>query len=242
MVIILGIVLTLIVSKLLSKTILKGVPSSFILELPPYRRPQIGKIIVRSIFDRTLFVLGRSLTVAIPAGLVIWLFANIGINGNSLLSIIANLVNQIFKDEEATLAVFRSMTLAISQMYQRKLSVLHIYENNLQSLYQACKNTNSTLKASLQQELDLLNDYLRPLKEYISYKDYKDQDRLLIKTIPFSLTHSKECTLIKLMAPKSTDSLYTSCQLETSRTIFVDLIYTHNDFLQFENQELQSEH
>lgn len=56
-VILLGIFMTLLISKLLSKTILKGVPSSFILELPPYRKPQIGKVIVRSIFDRTLFVL-----------------------------------------------------------------------------------------------------------------------------------------------------------------------------------------
>lgn len=56
-VIILGVIFTLFISKLLSKTILKGVPSSFILELPPYRKPQIGKVIIRSIFDRTLFVL-----------------------------------------------------------------------------------------------------------------------------------------------------------------------------------------
>ena len=56
-VILLGICLTLIVSKILSKTILKGMPSSFVLELPPYRKPQIGKILIRSIFDRTLFVL-----------------------------------------------------------------------------------------------------------------------------------------------------------------------------------------
>lgn len=59
-IIILGVVLTLIISKILSKTILKGMPSSFILELPPYRKPQIGKILVRSIFDRTLFVLRKS--------------------------------------------------------------------------------------------------------------------------------------------------------------------------------------
>ena len=59
-VIILGVVMTLLISKLLSKTILKGVPSSFILELTPYRKPQIGKVIVRSIFDRTLFVLRKS--------------------------------------------------------------------------------------------------------------------------------------------------------------------------------------
>ena len=92
-VILLGIILTLAISKILSKTILKGMPSSFILELPPYRKPQIGKILVRSIFDRTLFVLGRAVTVALPAGIVIWLFANIGIGGENLLSIIANFLN-----------------------------------------------------------------------------------------------------------------------------------------------------
>lgn len=92
-VILLGIFLTLVVSKILSKTILKGMPSSFVLELPPYRKPQLGKILVRSIFDRTLFVLGRAIAVAAPAGLVIWLFANLGINGESLLSIIANFLD-----------------------------------------------------------------------------------------------------------------------------------------------------
>ena len=92
-VIILSIFLTLIISKILSKTILKGMPSSFVLELPPYRKPQIGKIVVRSIFDRTLFVLGRAISVAAPAGLVIWLLANIGINGESLLNIIANFLD-----------------------------------------------------------------------------------------------------------------------------------------------------
>lgn len=96
-VIILGICLTFIVSKILSKTILKGLPSSFILELPPYRKPQFGKIIIRSIFDRTLFVLGRAICVAAPAGLVIWLFANIGINGESLLTLIANFLNPFAK-------------------------------------------------------------------------------------------------------------------------------------------------
>ena len=96
-VIILGIFLTLVVSKLLSKTVLKGMPSSFILELPPYRKPQVGKIIVRSIFDRTLFVLLRAIQVAAPAGLVIWLFANIGINGSSVLSIIANFLDPFAK-------------------------------------------------------------------------------------------------------------------------------------------------
>lgn len=92
-IIILGIVLTLWISKLLSKTILKGIPSSFILELPPYRKPQIGKILVRSIFDRTLFVLGRAIAVAAPAGIVIWIFANIQIADISILTYVANFLN-----------------------------------------------------------------------------------------------------------------------------------------------------
>ena len=96
-VIIFGIFMTLVVSKILSKTILKGMPSSFVLELPPYRKPQIGKILVRSIFDRTLFVLGRAISVAAPAGLIIWLLANIGIAGTSLLSIIANFFDPFAK-------------------------------------------------------------------------------------------------------------------------------------------------
>ena len=76
-VIVFGVILTFLTSRFLSKTLLKGVPSSFTLELPPYRRPQFGKVIVRSIFDRTLFVLGRAVSVAIPAGAIIWLLANI---------------------------------------------------------------------------------------------------------------------------------------------------------------------
>ena len=84
--IILGVIMTVLISKLLSKTILKGIPSSFNLELPPYRRPQIGRVIVRSILDRTLFVLGRAVVVAAPAGLIIWLLANIHVGDLSLLT------------------------------------------------------------------------------------------------------------------------------------------------------------
>ncbi len=93
LVIVLGIFLTLVISKILSKTILKGMPSSFILEMPPYRKPQFCKIFVRSIFDRTLFILGRAVAVAMPAGLVIWLFANIGVNGSSILDLIVNFLD-----------------------------------------------------------------------------------------------------------------------------------------------------
>ena len=82
--------MTLLTSRILSKTVLKGVQSGFILELPPYRKPQIGKVLVRSIFDRTLFVLGRAISVAAPAGIVIWIFANVQVSGGTLLSVCAD--------------------------------------------------------------------------------------------------------------------------------------------------------
>ena len=85
-VILVGVCMTFAVSRALSATVLRGVPSSFTLELPPFRRPQIGKVLVRSIFDRTLFVLGRAAAVAAPAGLVIWLLANVTVGDMSLLA------------------------------------------------------------------------------------------------------------------------------------------------------------
>ena len=93
LVIIFGIFMTFIISKILSKTILKGVPSSFTLELPPYRKPQVIKVIVRSVLDRTIFVLGRAVSIAIPAGLVIWLMANVKFNSISVLSYTSNFLD-----------------------------------------------------------------------------------------------------------------------------------------------------
>lgn len=92
-VILLGIGATFLVSYFLSKTFLKGIPSSFALELPPYRIPQVGKVLLRSILDRTLFVLGRAVSVAAPAGLIIWLLANLSIDGTSILSVCANFLD-----------------------------------------------------------------------------------------------------------------------------------------------------
>lgn len=91
--ILLGILVTFAVTKLLSMTILKGVPSSFTLELPPYRKPQFLRVIVSSIFDRTLFVLGRAVAVAAPAGMVIWLMANITVHGVTLLNLCAGFLD-----------------------------------------------------------------------------------------------------------------------------------------------------
>ncbi|MBQ1812749.1 MAG: ferrous iron transport protein B [Bacilli bacterium] len=95
--ILLSIIITLLVSKLLSKTILKGIPSSFVLELPPFRKPKIGKVIIRSIFDRTLYILGRAIVVAAPMGLIIWLLSNTYIGDTSILRIISNFLDPFAK-------------------------------------------------------------------------------------------------------------------------------------------------
>ena len=95
--IIVGVLTTLLVSYILSKTLLKGVPSTFTLELPPYRPPQVGRIIYTSILDRTLFVLRRSVAIAIPAGIIIWIFANVYVGDVSLLTYVANFLDPLGK-------------------------------------------------------------------------------------------------------------------------------------------------
>ncbi len=91
--IILAVMITFVVSKILSKTLLKGNNSFFILELPPYRRPQIAKVLVRSLIDRTLKILARAVIIAAPTGLIIWLLTNITINDTTIINIVANLLN-----------------------------------------------------------------------------------------------------------------------------------------------------
>ncbi|MFQ5664739.1 MAG: nucleoside recognition domain-containing protein [Terriglobia bacterium] len=81
-----GIAATLLVSWALSKTLLRGVPSSFTLELPPYRAPRVGRVLVRSLLDRTLFVLRRAVVVAAPAGGVTWVLANVQVGSQSALA------------------------------------------------------------------------------------------------------------------------------------------------------------
>ena len=94
-IILVSIGITFFISWLLSKTILKGYPSSFTLELPPYRKPQIIKVIVRSVFDKTLHILGRSVVVTIPVGIIIYMLANINIGDISILSYINNIFDPI---------------------------------------------------------------------------------------------------------------------------------------------------
>lgn len=84
-VILLAVGMTFLASHFLSHTVLRGEPSGFVLELPPYRRPQVGQILLRSVLDRTLFVLARAVVVAAPAGALIWILANVTAGGETLL-------------------------------------------------------------------------------------------------------------------------------------------------------------
>lgn len=94
-IIIFGILITLFVSFILSKTLLKGYSSTFTLELPPYRTPKFGRVLYTSIIDRTIFVLSRAVLISIPAGCIIWILANTHIDNTNLLTIIANFLNPI---------------------------------------------------------------------------------------------------------------------------------------------------
>ena len=92
-VILFSIIITLIITKILSLTLLKGAPSSFTLELPPYRKPEIIKTIIRSVVDRTLIILGKSLLIALPAGIIIFLITNININNMNIFYYITNFID-----------------------------------------------------------------------------------------------------------------------------------------------------
>ena len=90
LVVALSVAMTLMATKLLSATILKGRPSAFALELPPYRMPQVGSVLVRSMLDRSLFVLGRAAAVAAPAGMVLWIMGNIPVADGTLLTLLGS--------------------------------------------------------------------------------------------------------------------------------------------------------
>ena len=91
----LSMLMTLLSSALLGKTVLKGVKSSFIMEMPPLRRPQFVKTVLNSLREKVVFVLMRAVCIAAPAGIIIWIFANIKIGGESILSHMANALEPI---------------------------------------------------------------------------------------------------------------------------------------------------
>jgi ferrous iron transport protein B len=95
MVVVIGILFTLATSALLSRTLLKGEVSAFTLELPPYRRPNIRRILYTSLIDRTIFVLWRAIQTAAPAGAAIWLLGNIYVGGQSLAWHVAGFLNPL---------------------------------------------------------------------------------------------------------------------------------------------------
>jgi len=92
-----SVLMSLFASWVLSKTLLKGIPSSFALELPSFRKPQIGQIIVRSLLSRTIFVLARAAVVAFPAGIVLWLVVNIKVSGTSLINYMISFLDPLGK-------------------------------------------------------------------------------------------------------------------------------------------------
>lgn len=89
-VVLIGIFFTFLMSWVLSRTVLKGEASAFTLELPPYRHPNIGRILYTSLLDRTIFVLWRAMQTAAPAGALIWILANVPFGDASLARAIAN--------------------------------------------------------------------------------------------------------------------------------------------------------
>jgi ferrous iron transport protein B len=93
--IVLCVAITMLTSRFLSATLLRGTASSFVLELPPYRMPRVGRVILRSVLDRTLLVLGRALAVAAPAGLVLWLMANIHVGDATLLVTLSSFLDPL---------------------------------------------------------------------------------------------------------------------------------------------------
>lgn len=124
-----GIAITLLVSKLLSKTLLKGEPSAFKLELPPYRKPQILRIIYTSFIDRTLFVLGRAVVMAAPSGGLIWLLANIYINGKTLMSYGVDFLHPIGKAIGLDGAILLAYIIAIPANEIIIPTIIMIYAN-----------------------------------------------------------------------------------------------------------------
>lgn len=124
-----GIGITLLVSKFLSNTLLKGEPSAFKLELPPYRKPQIFQILYTSFIDRTLFVLGRAITMAAPAGGLIWLLGNIHLHNKTLMSYGVEFLNPIGKAIGLDGAIFLAYIIAIPANEIIIPTIIMIYAN-----------------------------------------------------------------------------------------------------------------
>lgn len=163
----LSVTITLLVSSVLSKTILKGEASSFTLELPPYRKPQFAKVIVRSILDRTIFVLGRAISVSVPAGALIWLLQNITIADSTLLSMFSNMLEplgSIMGLSGAILAAFllgipaNEIVIPILLMYYSQSGML-VESSGIAELGEILRNNGWTIITALCAILFSLNHF-----------------------------------------------------------------------------------
>lgn len=154
---VLSVSITLLVSSMLGKTILKGEASSFTLELPPYRKPQFAKVVVRSILDRTIFVLGRAISVSVPAGALIWLLQNITIADGTLLSMFSNMLEplgSVMGLSGAILAAFllgipaNEIVIPILLMYYSQSGML-VESSGIVELGEILKNNGWTIITAL---------------------------------------------------------------------------------------------
>ena len=154
---VLSVSITLLVSSMLGKTILKGEASSFTLELPPYRKPQFAKVVVRSILDRTIFVLGRAISVSVPAGALIWLLQNITVADGTILSMFSNMLEplgSVMGLSGAILAAFllgipaNEIVIPILLMYYSQSGML-VESSGIVELGEILKNNGWTIITAL---------------------------------------------------------------------------------------------
>ena len=136
--VILSFLMTFIASAVLNKTLLSGHDSQFILELPPYRKPRVGKIIVRSVLDRTVFVLGRAVVVSVPAGILIWALQQIEIDGVTVLHLVAGKLEPMGKFLGMSGAALLAFALSFpANELMLPLTIMLIQGNGLQEMSSA---------------------------------------------------------------------------------------------------------
>ena len=204
----LSVSITLLVSSMLSKTILKGEASSFTLELPPYRKPQFAKVIVRSILDRTIFVLGRAISVSVPAGALIWLLQNITIADSTLLSMFSSLLEplgSIMGLSGAILAAFllgipaNDIVIPILLMYYSQSGML-VESSGIVELGEILRNNGWTIITALCAILFSLNHFPCATTLWTIAKETKSVKWTTVSFLLPTLVGVVICVLINMIA------------------------------------------
>ena len=204
----LSVSITLLVSSMLSKTILKGEASSFTLELPPYRKPQFAKVIVRSILDRTIFVLGRAISVSVPAGALIWLLQNITIADSTLLSMFSSLLEplgSIMGLSGAILAAFllgipaNEIGIPILLMYYSQSGML-VESSGIVELGEILRNNGWTIITALCAILFSLNHFPCATTLWTIAKETKSVKWTTVSFLLPTLVGVVICVLINMIA------------------------------------------